>query len=117
MSWGEDVYSNPAKHGLQLLGEVELDDESYSFHLFVAWTDGVHVYYGTDSGCSCPSPFETYGSKDSLSVAYSFDEFSRALSDAVSSGSNPNHGSAGALKHRAKQYFPKLFEAARKAIA
>lgn len=116
MSYGDDVYSSPEKHGLQLLGEVELDGDSYSFNLFAAWTDGSNVYYATDSGCSCPSPFEQYYSRDQLAVVYTYRDFCAALADAVHRGSNPDRAQIDYLNAQAKKAFPKLFEAAQEAV-
>lgn len=51
---------------LTFVGTIDLDDEPYQFHdliLFVRKADGV-VMYATDSGCSCPSPFEDTQVKD-----------------------------------------------------
>ena len=39
---------------------------NYDFHLFGVWiVDGI-AYWTTDSGCSCPSPFEDVKSLDDL---------------------------------------------------
>lgn len=66
----DDVYSNPEKHGLSLVGMVDEIDLSYEFDMFGVWKDeNGHLYYASDSGCSCPSPFETYYSKDDLTKA------------------------------------------------
>lgn len=63
----DDVYYNPEKHGLTPVAELELDNESYSFNIICVWkhTDG-GLYWGQDSGCSCPSPFEDYHSIEKL---------------------------------------------------
>ena len=48
-----------AEH-LTFIEDIDLDEEAYSYdilRLFVRKGDGV-VLYATDSGCSCPSPFE-----------------------------------------------------------
>ncbi len=63
------VYYSPEEHGLEILGEVE-EDPNYSFNKFVVWrrtSDGA-LFYATDQGCSCPSPFEDYTSVESLSA-------------------------------------------------
>lgn len=68
MGYGDDVYSSPEKHGLMMVAELDDPEASYSFDLLVVWQheDG-RLFYGTDSGCSCPSPFE-YQPLDSLTV-------------------------------------------------
>ena len=55
-----DIYYSPEKYGLETVAELDLSEPSYSFDLLVVWkrlSDG-QLLYGTDSGCSCPSPFE-----------------------------------------------------------
>ena len=76
MSYGEDVYSNPGKHGLEIIAEINDEDASYSFNDIVVWK---HVasgafYYAQDSGCSCPSPFEEYQSVTDLTRFFSVHE-------------------------------------------
>lgn len=56
--WGEG--KNPIDRHLTYIGEVDLSEPDYSFDLlrfYVRKHDGM-VLYATDSGCSCPSPFE-----------------------------------------------------------
>ena len=55
-SWGTVVESE----GVTDLGIIDLSEPNYSFYL--AWVLGTPegFYLGTDSGCSCPSPFENY---------------------------------------------------------
>lgn len=64
-----DVYYQPEHFGLTPIIEVELDGESYEFNILMVWKgqDG-KLYTATDSGCSCPSPFEDYISIDDLEV-------------------------------------------------
>ena len=59
-SWGEVVESE----GVTDLGLIDLSEPNHSFYL--AWVLGTPegFYLGTDSGCSCPSPFENYRSLD-----------------------------------------------------
>lgn len=62
------VYHSPKDHGLYVVVEVELAEADYSFNLLVVWKhkDTGDLYWATDSGCSCPSPFEDYGSIEQL---------------------------------------------------
>lgn len=63
-----DPYSKPEAYGLEIIGSIEWDDEPYEFDMTVVWRDketGI-LYYANDSGCSCPSPFEDFSSKDEL---------------------------------------------------
>lgn len=62
-----DCYYQPEKFGLKIVGEINDPQASYSFNDLVVWQheDG-RLFYAEDSGCSCPSPFETYNSIDDL---------------------------------------------------
>lgn len=66
-SWDENVYYNPEAHDLELVGSAHDPDECYSFDQFTVWRskDGT-LYWGSDSGCSCPAPFEGVSSLDDL---------------------------------------------------
>jgi hypothetical protein len=68
--YGEDVYSSPQKHGLEAIGDIEWDDEAYSFNMTAVWRDPQtgQLYWADDSGCSCPSPFEDSRSRDDLTT-------------------------------------------------
>jgi len=66
----ETPYSCPEKLGLEIVGEAGDEDASYSFDMFVVWKDAAgKLYYGSDSGCSCPSPFEDYREVSDLTTA------------------------------------------------
>jgi hypothetical protein len=54
------LYSNPEKFGLETIKELDDPNASYSFDKFVIWRreKDNELFYATDSGCSCPSPFE-----------------------------------------------------------
>lgn len=63
-----NVYYNPEKFGLTIVKEIEDPNASYSFDMFILWRDGSgRLLWATDSGCSCPTPFEFLGVSD-LSV-------------------------------------------------
>lgn len=61
-----NIYYSPEKFGLVTVGEVEWSDGSYIFDKTVVWRkrDSLCFYLGSDSGCSCPSPFEDIGLDD-----------------------------------------------------
>jgi hypothetical protein len=54
--------------GLEWVGEISWSDESYSFDLTGVWKDAAtgRLYWVDDSGCSCPSPYETVSSRHDL---------------------------------------------------
>ncbi len=62
----------------QMLAELDLEEPYYSFDLLVVWRNIItgEVVYATDSGCSCPSPFENHEADD-------YKEFSWSAIDAV----------------------------------
>lgn len=65
--YASDVYYQPEAFGLTPELEVELSEPDYSFDILMVWRDeDSELWYATDSGCSCPSPFEDYTSKDKL---------------------------------------------------
>ena len=67
LSWHEKNYYDdnpnysPESWGLRIVGQIELSEPNYSFNTLIIWkrVDG-KVFYGQDSGCSCPSPFENF---------------------------------------------------------
>lgn len=72
-----NIYDNPEKFGLELVGMV--DTGGNDFCMFVVWKQGRRLGYITDSGCSCPSPFEDKG-LDDLTLAPKADVI-KALKD------------------------------------
>lgn len=66
MSYETNVYYNPEKYGLEVVTEVEWSEPCYSFDTTIVWKKGKKFYWASDSGCSCPAPFEDYNSLDDL---------------------------------------------------
>ena len=63
----KNAYYYPENLGLKVVAEVEYSDRNYVFDTRVVWKDDQGNFYtARDSGCSCPTPFEDYTSKDSL---------------------------------------------------
>lgn len=60
-----DVYGNPHKFGLTKVTEFDRAEPDYSFNIFVVWyrEENRNYYWASDSGCSCPSPFEDYAAR------------------------------------------------------
>lgn len=44
--------------GLDRIGVLELSNDSYQFDLLGLWKSDEGFFLGTDSGCSCPTPWE-----------------------------------------------------------
>ena len=52
---------------LKMIDEVELSGEPWQFDLVGAWIDPTGtIWLGTDSGCSCPIPWENHLEIDSF---------------------------------------------------
>lgn len=78
MSWDTpDVYYSPEHFGLTPIGQLDDPEASWSFNTFVVWKheETGKIYYGSDSGCSCPSPFEDTHSLDGLTEVVSLHDF------------------------------------------
>ena len=56
-----NIHSSPGDYGLEVLGELDLGG-GWDFDMWVVWwhEESKTAYWGHDSGCSCPSPFEGY---------------------------------------------------------
>lgn len=58
----KNIYYTPEAFGLQQIGEAEFSSGSYEFDTTVVWRDVEtgEFFYAEDSGCSCPTPFESH---------------------------------------------------------
>jgi hypothetical protein len=62
-----DVYNEPEHFGLTLIRMLDEPGLSWEFNMFGVWRDlDGQLYYATDMGCSCPSPFEDYNGLSDL---------------------------------------------------
>jgi hypothetical protein len=62
-----NIYSSPQEFGLREVAQMEWTEPSYSFDTTVVWRDQDGRYYvASDSGCSCPGPFERITGLDEL---------------------------------------------------
>lgn len=80
-------YYDPASAGLEIIGEAA-EEPDWDFDMFIVWrriADGA-LLYATDSGCSCPSPFEDTPLSDLVEIG-TYDEFSIALNEWASTKS------------------------------
>ena len=59
MKFDDNPYYSPEKCGLKPFEEFN-DADSYEFDIFMIWEkeDDGTLWWDTDSGCSCPSPFD-----------------------------------------------------------
>ncbi len=60
----ENPYYDPEACGLEIVSTVEHSDEPYCFDMTVTWFHAAtgRYYHASDSGCSCPCPFEDINS-------------------------------------------------------
>lgn len=71
LSYDENLYYNPETLGYEIVEFFDLDDEPYEFDMMVVWRDPEgNLVYATDSGCSCPSPFEDMTPESLLQFEY-----------------------------------------------
>lgn len=68
MSYDNNVFDNPEKHGLTVVATIEAENLSYEFDIIAVWkhTETGKLYWAYDSGCSCPLPFENFTTISSL---------------------------------------------------
>lgn len=57
-----NIYYDPEKCGLEIVGVLDEDDLSYEFNTLIVLraTESKKLYWAQSSGCSCPTPFEEY---------------------------------------------------------
>lgn len=62
MKFNENPYYSPERCGLEIFESIDTAG-SYEFDMFVVWKklDDNTLWWDTDSGCSCPSPFDDHG--------------------------------------------------------
>jgi len=63
------LYYSPGEADLEIFETFDDPEAGYGFNMFVVWKhkDG-RLFYATDSGCSCPSPFEYYNKIEDLTA-------------------------------------------------
>lgn len=56
-----NIYYSPEAYGLEVIATLDYYEPNWSFDMVVVWrSDDGRLFYGIDSGCSCPSPFEDW---------------------------------------------------------
>lgn len=77
MNFNENPYYSPDKCGLEIFESIDTAD-SYEFNMFVIWKkiDDHTLWWSTDSGCSCPTPFENCTTLNPITIGNfrSFDD-------------------------------------------
>lgn len=89
MSWDTNILNHPEKHNLAVVAEADISEPDYSFDMIAVWADSEGFYLATDSGCSCPSPFENYEGKADLTGPLTAEQ---AIEEAESLRNEDGHG-------------------------
>lgn len=58
MGWYDNVVDAAEDYGFSNVGTLELDNEPWQYYMVAVLKNEQGYYLTTDSGCSCPSPFE-----------------------------------------------------------
>ena len=101
----KNPYYSPESSGLEIFDSYDRA-ESCRFDTFVIWkkTDDGTLYYGRDSGCSCPIPFDDFTNDDltkiNKSTFYNFD-------DALKNHYNMVDEDYRKIKRKVKEYLNK----------
>lgn len=64
----KNAYYRPEELGLEIVAEIDYSSQSYEYDTRVVWrhVETGKLYTARDSGCSCPTPFESYQSIEDL---------------------------------------------------
>ena len=83
-----NIYDSPEKFGLEILTVIS-ERGGYDFDLVVVWRriEDRTLWWAWDSGCSCPSPFESHGIDNLKKLTDVFDQaFLEAGNDVFNKG-------------------------------
>lgn len=80
-----DIYYSPKEYDLKIVDMLDRPDLSWEFEMLGVWQhkDG-RLFYASDSGCSCPSPFEDFHSLADLTPitkGASYEAFKKDIQD------------------------------------
>lgn len=60
MSYNDNPINNPEKYGFEFVGGIDLEFRDWEFYIAAVLKNDKGYYLATDSGCSCPTPWESY---------------------------------------------------------
>lgn len=86
------MYGCKISDKFEMIVEVELSEPDYSFDLLGIWKTEDGYYLSTDSGCSCPSPWESHTDDDltgPLTAEQAIEEATSLWSSAYGGGYDP----------------------------
>jgi len=93
-----DVYYSPEAQGLRIVAELEDPDACYSFDKIVVWENQAgEFFWASDSGCSCPSPFESIACEADMtrltpqSMPQFIDAVGKHCDDSYARSNSPEH--------------------------
>lgn len=86
-------YYNPDELGLKIVVDVTGSNSCYDFDMFVVWQheETGKFYYASDSGCSCPAPFEDFHELNDLIPADTPDLLHKRLDEETHYGDGDLH--------------------------
>ena len=59
MGWYDNPVDAPEKHGFTWVQTLDLEFEPWQYYMLAVLSNDEGYWLTTDSGCSCPSPFES----------------------------------------------------------
>lgn len=99
-----NIYYNPEQYGVEVVGEFEWSEPSWSFDTLVVWRQARGKYWiGQDSGCSCPTPFENITDINELDGPYNKDGLRKRLDFLIEEHTDSRY-SYGYPKSELKKY-------------
>lgn len=60
MSYDDNPVYNPEKYGVEFVASGDISYVDYGFYIFGVVRNDEGYFLSTDSGCSCPSPWESH---------------------------------------------------------
>ena len=78
------IYYDPQKFECTLVDSLDEPNRSYEFNMLIVVDHYGQMYWATDSGCSCPTPFERIGTLNDMEAITTEASF-RAFQEAVNS--------------------------------
>lgn len=105
-SYDKNVYYYPENCGLKLMAYIDLLGEAYEFYDLIVLRDIAtkKLYYVTDQGCSCPTPFEDVRGLSDL-YEWDYNEVKEIVNAARNGyGSAPSAEDARSFLNKVRRY-------------
>jgi hypothetical protein len=103
MTFNINPYYSPELCGLEIFESINTAD-SYEYDMFVIWRklDDNTLYYDTDSGCSCPTPFDIADHGNDLKLIN--DELFHGFDEALKNHDKISKADYIRIKNKVKDY-------------